>query len=674
MSSTAPRAVAPPPPRVRLCLGFTGHREDNAAFATNLTAIEAALADVLDHVRAAAGAAPVRLHTLLTDGADELAAAGALQRGWELVAPLPYGLALNLAINANVSTEQEALALLAHPDPAQCTCSAEVQARATRIHALAMQARRFELADQDALITALLLAKLRAPDDARQAAVFTAESSRRVALAGRVMIEQSDLIIAVWDGATTALAGGTGHTVEAALEAGTPVVWIDANAPAAWHLLVGPESLAALAGLPAVASDRVAALQALVRGALQPAPARTSAVGDHASPHAAGVTGHESLADEDLPRRSNVAWHLYRRVEALFGASDWAGRFASLRQDYERPEGIATGSAAPLFAQARQLPGLEPTFLAEVDTTILRRYAWADAVSSRLSDTYRGGMVANFLLAPLAVLGGIAYLPFAGPQDKWLFAVFELALLAIVVSITLVGQRRRWHGRWFETRRVAEYLRHAPILLLLGVARAPGRWPLGTNTSWPEWYARHAIRDLGLPALAITPGYLRAAVGGPLLDHVTRQRDYHMAKAKRLANAHHHLDRTAEACFVLAVVSVAAYLLLKGGGALHLWPAALAKGTSYLFTFLGVLLPTVGAALASIRYFGDFERFSAISQVAAEKLQALHQRITQLQAAPDAGWDYGRATSLAHAMDEVVVSEIEGWQAVFGAKNVAVPA
>ncbi len=31
--------------------------------------------------------------------------------------------------------------------------------------------------------------------------------------------------------------------------------------------------------------------------------------------------------------------------------------------------------------------------------------------------------------------------------------------------------------------------------------------------------------------------------------------------------------------------------------------------------------------MASIRYFGDCERFSAISSVTAEKLQALHTRI-----------------------------------------------
>ena len=64
---------------------------------------------------------------------------------------------------------------------------------------------------------------------------------------------------------------------------------------------------------------------------------------------------------------------------------------------------------------------------------------------------------------------------------------------------------------------------------------------------------------------------------------------------------------------------------------------------------------------------------SAISKVTSEKLHAVHLRIEQLLAAPDGALDYGRAADLAHAADDVVVSEIESWQSVFGGKHVTVP-
>ena len=88
---------------------------------------------------------------------------------------------------------------------------------------------------------------------------------------------------------------------------------------------------------------------------------------------------------------------------------------------------------------------------------------------------------------------------------------------------------------------------------------------------------------------------------------------------------------------------------------------------------LGVAFPTFGAAIAGIRYFGDFERFAAISEVTAAKLEGFPSRIVLLLEAADDRIDYSRVSELAHATDDVVVSEIENWQAVFGGKHISVP-
>lgn len=163
---------APPPPRARLCLGVTGHREDNAAFTAQRAGIESVLARILNLITAAVAAeppasgaglvAPTRLHCLLADGTDQLAANAALARGWELVAPLPFGLALNVAINAHPVSAADARALLADPADAHA-CSVATRDRAARIHALADRALLFQLADRDAVMRELLLAKLQDP-------------------------------------------------------------------------------------------------------------------------------------------------------------------------------------------------------------------------------------------------------------------------------------------------------------------------------------------------------------------------------------------------------------------------------------------------------------------------------------------------------------------------------
>jgi hypothetical protein len=657
---------APPPPRVRLSLAVTGHRVDNAVYAANQARIAAVLRDIFDAIEAVVEAesallgpsliAPTRLHAMLADGADHVAAEEALARGWELVAPLPFGRDLNIAINAKPTNAAEARALLA----GERACGADTQARAERIRALETAARTFELADQDEAIAALYLAKLDAPNDMRAAETFSVHASERAGLAGEVMIEQSDILIGVWDGASHAFVGGTGHTIAVALEMGAPVLWVDARAPESWRILRTPESLAALR---ADDGDQAATLAALIREALRPAEGRAASVsGAHA--------GLKALETEVWRARSDPLWHAYRRVEAVFGGPS---PFRSLRQTYESPDAVAAGSGAGLLAALRALPGADPDLARKVEADVLRRFAWADGVSARLADAYRGGMIVNFVFSASAIIAGVAYLPFARPKDSPTFATVELLVLGAILAITWLGQNRRWHTRWFETRRVAEYFRQSPILLALGVARPPGRWPKGAETSWPEWYALYGLREVGLPRIAMTQAYLRATLKALLDPHVTRQRDYHYGKAKRLTAVQRNLDSLSERLFGLAVVSVAGSLLLSEAAALSIVSHAAVHAASGWFTFLDVVLPALGGALAGIRFFGDFERFAAISDVTAEKLNAVHARIDLLLSAPDEALNYGLVAELAHATDDIVVSEIENWQAVFGGKNITVP-
>jgi hypothetical protein len=641
-----------------LALGITGHRAAHPAFcahgaaiATALDGLFARIASITVDLPGARGA--VRLHNLLVDGTDQVAAELALARGWELAVPLPFGAGLNLAINARPATPDDAAALLRGDAPAD----AQVAARAEAIGAVIGQSQLFELADRDAAVEAVWLASLADPDDREAARAFDTLASDSVALAGRVMIERTDLLIAVWDGKIANLPGGTGHTVVAALAMGTPVLLIDPAAPEGWAIFTRPEELGHFAAGAGTTDDE--RLAAIIQAAV---------VVDGWSP--------DLLAREKWRGRSAYAFGLYRRIERVFGGS--TGAFASLRVDYEAPDAIAGGSAAGLLQAAAAMPGGDPAVAVRLRDDVLPLLAWSDGIASRLADAYRSGMSVNFLLAALAVIIGLAFLPAGLIAYKWAFAGVELLLLVGILVLTAAGSRLGWHRRWFELRRVAEYLRHAPGLLLLGVARPTGRWPRSgggaRRSPWPEHFARHALRDVGLPRVRVTRDYLRAGLSAVALPHVAAQRAYHTAKAQRLERVHHRLDHAAETCFKLAVVSVLAYLLVKGGGVIGALPKGWVQDASPLFTFLGVAFPTLGANLAGIRYFGDFERFAAISQVAADKLGEIEARMTLLLSGADEALTYAAAADLMHALDEAVVEEIEGWQSVFGAKHLALPA
>ena len=652
-------AEAPSAPLARLAIGVTGHRQAHAAMVGKGDVVAQQLgalfniiaAQVAAEAETLAGIAPVRLHTLLADGVDQIAAAAATARGWELVVPLPFGRRLNQAINAHPLSLDDAEALLSGTAPADPACAANAAAIAHWYE----RARLFELADHDDLLAEQMRGNLAHPHDKALAAQFSANTSANAAIAGRVMVEQSDFLIAVWDGRSSTLAGGTGHTIATALDRGCPVVRIDPAAPAEWHILHAPESLAAMAP----SEDRDAALGELVRSALRP--------GEGGALRA----GAEALAAEHWHPRSSRLWTAYRRIEALFGGDPRP--FRSLISTYEPPEAVASGSGADILRGLRALPGGDPDLPRRVEHEVMRPAAWADGISARLSDAYRGGMTTSFVLSALAIVCGISYEPFASIERKWMFSTGEFLLLAAILLIIWRGSSERWHKRWFETRRVAEYLRHGPIPLALGVARPPARWPRGSDTGWPEYYARHALRAIGLPQVKVTKDYLRAAAG-PLLDgHVTAQRDYHRGKARRLRTVHHRLDQLSARLFQLAILSVSTYLLTAIAGGLGLVSETALHDVAKYASYLGVIFPTFGAALAGIRYFGDFERFSAISEVTAAKLDAVHHRLTLLLSAPDHMLSYAQVSELAHAADDIVVSEIENWQAVFGGKHITVP-
>src|SRR5687768_15667296 len=233
-------------PPARLCVGITGHRAGNASLRANRDGVRAELSRIFDAIDAAgarqspAAAAPPRLHSLLAHGADLTAVELAFDRGWEVSAPLPFGLDLNVAINAHPEDPEDGQALIA----GRAASDPEVNARADKIREIAARVRRFELADQDEAVSALFIDMLRAPGDQTALHHFSTLASERAAAAGRVMVEQIDVLIAVWDGESPGALGGTRHTIATALDHGAPVLWIDASAPRRLKVLRGPEALA----------------------------------------------------------------------------------------------------------------------------------------------------------------------------------------------------------------------------------------------------------------------------------------------------------------------------------------------------------------------------------------------------------------------------------------------
>ena len=99
-----------------------------------------------------------------------------------------------------------------------------------------------------------------------------AEASEAYGAGGRVVLNQSDLLVVVWDGQRLDKRGGTEETFDEARRRGVPVAWIDAHAPHEWQLLDAATPLPRVPDGQRVAPDgsgTATALRKRVREALE---------------------------------------------------------------------------------------------------------------------------------------------------------------------------------------------------------------------------------------------------------------------------------------------------------------------------------------------------------------------------------------------------------------------
>ncbi len=446
-----------------LTIGVTGHREGNPDYDANRQAIADQLSNLFEGIKNGLSAETclsdhsTRLVTNLAHGTDFIAAEIALEKGWPVSAPLPFGRELNVALNTPRLDLPEMLALAQGTAPSSQEITESIDAMRT----LYARVSCFELADQDHITHHALQKAAEHTGDTRAAQNFALHVTRQTRVASTITIQQADILVAVWDGLSPSAAGGTRDTIEKALGAEVPVVWIDARDPSKLH------SLKNLTDLASDGADRPSdKLSVIVHSIVQSIVAERSDLD----------CAEQQLDHSNWRPRSRRRFHAYRRIEAVFGGT--GGALRSLVQKYERFDEIVEGSAAANITTLKGLAGADSGYVDEIAKGILPRFAVADGLATYFSDAYRGGMAASFLMSAAAVIVGISYLPVVSADHKWPFALVEFMLLCAIVFITVVGTRGTWHRSWFRLRRVAEYLRFAPIMLVMGTMRPAGRWPM----------------------------------------------------------------------------------------------------------------------------------------------------------------------------------------------------
>jgi hypothetical protein len=196
-SGSMPYAIEPP----RIDFGVIGHRPNRLPAAAR-SKVRGEIARVLDALAAAIRARDASqartefaLVSALAEGADQMTAEAALERGFALVAPLPFAVA----------------------DYAKDFESGPVRDRFCRFVERAREV--VELPGS------------------------RANEGRAYEAVGNAVIERVDLLIVVWDGGASAGRGGTTEMILTAARRGVPTVHIDARGRAATRLLEPADDL-----------------------------------------------------------------------------------------------------------------------------------------------------------------------------------------------------------------------------------------------------------------------------------------------------------------------------------------------------------------------------------------------------------------------------------------------
>ncbi len=610
-------------PRLTLRAGIVGHRQKRIIMAGGDPAlIRECIQDLLARLEVLSrdccnqgagfyreGRPLRRFATSLADGADLLGAQAAATQDWQVDIVLPF--------------EQEAYFAEQDQDPI-------VQKELRELVGPRAAHRTYDLC---------------APHDG------DAQKMQAYDAAAQVVLGQSDILFAVSDADPRQAAGLVPESVRRALIGGAVVIWILPRGSEAQVLLHETSSLA----------EQLAPKAARVENGSD---------GDEVD------TGRFPSTDEVLSRcltallQPPTDEEMQFRMESFFGgrAKDKVGLFFNLDQAMKALARCKRPSRRRFASLEDERKGWETSveqckrvagsaFAREIGDTIVERYYWTDRLASYFSDHYRSSYILNSILVFLSVAIGLFIIFWSDELAlKALLVFLEFVCISCILALTIFGRDediklwrlklfrgRRWHQKWLDYRNIAELLRPARLLLMLGSA------PLGRQAgdgadeeSWVVWYVRATLREIGTPGRPLDRDTLRIALSaardGELSEGAMGQLAYHSEQVRTLGRIEHTLHRVGILAFLLtgliAIAYLASYLaecpLYGDQGFLVFCDKSAMPWTSSIkssATYLAGILPVFGAALFAIRKYGDYELIRKQSKRTAEALERLRKEV-----------------------------------------------
>lgn len=592
------KASLAPLPRISFRVGVVGHRRDRLEDAL-LPELSRQLHDLLTTIRkTVSGVHPLqasqlppvlRMITSLAEGADTLAAEAAISLGFDLQVPLPF-------------SESEYESTFDHP------------ASAAGFRALLKKASSVYRINSD---------------------ITSPEMGFR--FAGETVVNQSDLLLAVWDGKNPHGIGGTGETVTRALDLGLPVLHISSEEPGRLRWL--DES--------GVHEHAVHQLREYLRN----------------------LQRFDSEAEDRIDQNATNRTANHR--------SSWSISEVYLRASFPKAPVRTAYVFTRLIAERRIAFPKAPVKddpVTEIESPELKPYfLWSDALAVYYGELSRSAGLWIQFSTSFAVLSSLCLvlvehstsplLRAYRKQTLQILSSVEFVSIVIVILIFFSARKFRWHARWLCFRSVAEQIRSLDLLHPLGLAlpRLRGFFDqdeLSEEEVFSAYLVQSIARQLGLAASSIDQKFLERRFDR-MLEAVHLQTNFHKAFSERHETAERLLTMGSMLLFA-AAGAIAIIDLLASFGWLGLGMEA--PGIAFS-SALAVLLPALAALAAGLATQGELKRLAHRSKRMERRLGSIRKRLLTKKR-----YDLKAIVSAAMEIAEVFLSEVRQWQNLVSAK------
>jgi hypothetical protein len=452
---------------------------------------------------------------------------------------------------------------------------------------------------------------------------------------GRFMLRHCDLMLAIWNGGPSAGVGGTGDVIAEARAMNIPIVKVDPKNSRQIAFLSRNEEVVPRA--PEVS----ATIQETVKTILWP-PLPESAV-----EAAARFFVHEERAGEKNPATKADA--------KTAPITRWI-RSALLQL------GRASRAVPKTESEGSEMPS-ENSFL-------FAHFQRADRLATAYSEVHRGNFIVVSVFGAFAHVCGVAALYMASitSHDSWWkfgFVASELAFLAALSFILWSDRRVQRRERWLDYRLLAEMLREASLLTLIGRGHSFDgslklEADLNPRSRWVPRAYRAIIRAAGVTSAKYDKAYLEKVREYAAANRLTHHIRYHEANASRMRLLNDRLRAVSQGLFALTLFIVVIELLPEESA-----PHVVLKYVGG--AALAAALPAFAYALFAIRSQNEFEILARSSARMKVQFERHRDRIWALRGASLTSITLG--DELVRAA-ETMRNEVADWIGIFQTKEV----